>query len=110
MIHVFAYGSLADPERQKILCGKTFTIKPAILKGFRLDEEPGYYRMIYKDPTHEVRGHIVMDLTKSDLEAFDEWEVEGDLYKRIRVDIEVDGVEVRGWAYEGMGRRAKKPD
>ena len=104
---VFAYGSLTDPERQRILTGREFAKVPAVLPGYRLDEEPGCYRMIYPDPAGEVRGFAIQDVDDAALRAFDEWEAEGTLYRRVGVEVVCNGERLAAWAYEGMGRREK---
>ena len=106
-MNVFAYGTLAHEDRQKILCGRTFPMKAATLLDYRLDEEPGCYRMIYPQIGGRIDGTLVMDLNEDELVAFDEWEDEGRLYKRVKATVLVDGEQVEAWAYEGMGRKAK---
>jgi gamma-glutamylcyclotransferase (GGCT)/AIG2-like uncharacterized protein YtfP len=107
---VFAYGSLADPERQMILCGRTFPMKDGRLPGHRLSEPPGCYRMIYPDPASQLRGKLVMDVDAEALEAFDRWEDEGNLYRRVAVLAEdSSGNPVTAWAYYGMGKDVPKP-
>lgn len=107
-MNVFAYGTLAWNDRQLILCRKTFPMSPAVLEDFRLDEPPGCYRMIYPQPGARVEGTLIHQVSTADLIAFDRWEEEGDLYQRIEVTAITAEERVRCWAYQGLGKRARR--
>ena len=96
---LFSYGTLQDPEIQKVLFGFCCTYKKARLSGWSLysSQEEGYL-FIKPDPTGTVSGRV-LDIDTAALNMADRWE-EVPLYMREKVMVTVeDGTRQEAWAY-----------
>ena len=105
-IHLFVYGTLADPERVTALTGKRFTRLDATLSGFERFESPLGYPFILPRPGAVVSGVLLHNIDPHSLVRFDAYEAEGDLYRRQIVEVEVAGTRLSAMTYVGHGIRA----
>ncbi len=96
---LFSYGTLQDPEMQRILFGFCCPYKKAELKGWSLyaSGEDGYL-FIKPDPAGTVSGRII-ELDRRALHEADRWE-ETPYYKRERADVSLEDGSMREvWVY-----------
>jgi gamma-glutamylcyclotransferase (GGCT)/AIG2-like uncharacterized protein YtfP len=105
-IHLFVYGTLADPERVAALTGKRFTGVAATLAGFERVESPLGYPFLLPRPGATVRGVLLLNIDPVSLGHLDAYEAEGDLYRRQVVEVEVVGTRLPAMTYVGHGIRA----
>lgn len=95
---LFVYGTLQLPEKLQNLLGKTPSMTPATLSGYRAGvvaraDFPG----IVPARGHRVTGQLLSRLQQDDLIRLDRYE--GELYHRIRVAVDCGGVPVSAWVY-----------
>ncbi len=104
---LFSYGTLQDPEMQRILFGYTCEGRNATLSGWSLfaSDEDGYL-FIGPDPAGQVAGCVIA-VDASARGAADQWE-EVPYYEREKVTVTLhDGREMEAWTYTrrvGKGR------
>ncbi len=101
-MNLFVYGTLRDVALVRRLTGRDFAIAPAILSGYRRIEPPGSYPYITPDPASEVHGHVLRAIDGLALQAFDAYEDEGHLYRRIDVQVTIAGRREAAQAYVGL--------
>lgn len=97
--HLFAYGTLLDPDIQLAVVGRRIGGPPDCLTGYRLTmlkDGSKAYPNIVRDDAARVEGRV-LDVTIEELERMDEFE--GDLYIRERVALESSGY---AWVYVGV--------
>ena len=95
---LFSYGTLLDPEIQKVLFGFCCTYKDAQLSGWSLCSSEEGYLFIKPDPSGTVSGRII-EIDTAALHMADQWE-EVPLYMRESVVVTVeDGTRLEAWAY-----------
>jgi gamma-glutamylcyclotransferase (GGCT)/AIG2-like uncharacterized protein YtfP len=102
-IHLFVYGTLADPERVTALTGQQFGRCDATLCGFERVNSPLGYPFIIPRPGVIVRGVLLLDIDLVSLAHLDAYEAEGDLYRRQVVVVEVADRQVVAMTYVGHG-------
>jgi len=86
---LFAYGTLVDTDLVAQLTGKRFRTEPATLRGYRKVRGDSGYPNIVRDPQGMVDGVLLCDVDDEALHAFDRYEDEGRLYRRIEVIVTV---------------------
>ncbi len=100
---VFVYGSLRDEQLVESLIGRRLPSAPARLHGYRCVTPPDSYPFLIADPGSVVDGQILRGADASVLDAFDRYEVEGSLYRRITVEVDLEGgVRVPAFTYAGI--------
>ena len=87
---LFVYGTLLDEALVVQLTGRTFPRIPAVLAGYRREVPPGGYPRIVPAPQARVQGMLLDDVDAAALRAFDAYEDEGRLYRRVTVTVEAD--------------------
>jgi gamma-glutamylcyclotransferase (GGCT)/AIG2-like uncharacterized protein YtfP len=100
-VNLFVYGTLRDAGRVRRLTGRDFVGEPAVLRGYRRCEPPGSHAYITPDPSGEVCGQILRDVDAAAVQAFDAYEDEGRLYRRVAVRVTVAGRDEPAEAYVG---------
>jgi gamma-glutamylcyclotransferase (GGCT)/AIG2-like uncharacterized protein YtfP len=105
-IHLFAYGTLTDPERVAALTGRHFERVDATLSGFERVNSPLGYPFILPRPGSMVRGVLLLNIDPVSLAQLDAYEAEGDLYRRQVVVVAVADSRVSAMTYVGHGIRA----
>ena len=102
VMNLFVYGTLRDEAFVRRLTGRAFAVEAAVLYGYRRFEPPGSYPYIVPDPTSEVHGHVLRDIDAAALRAFDAYEDEGRLYRRVEVPITVAARVEAAQVYVGL--------
>ena len=102
LVDLFVYGTLCDAALVRRLTGRAFAVEPAVLGGYRRFESPGSYPYIVPDPTSEVHGCVLRAVDAAALRAFDAYEDEGQLYRRVDVLITVAAQVEPAQAYVGL--------
>jgi gamma-glutamylcyclotransferase (GGCT)/AIG2-like uncharacterized protein YtfP len=98
-VNLFVYGTLRDPAQVRRLTGRQFVTQPAVLRGYRRCEPPGSYAYITPDPSSEVHGQILRNVDAAAVQAFDAYEDEGRLYRRVAVWVTLAGGDEPAEAY-----------
>jgi gamma-glutamylcyclotransferase (GGCT)/AIG2-like uncharacterized protein YtfP len=99
MNRLFCYGTLQVPEVIRAVTGRTYTGKPAILRGYAIykvmnAEYPG----IIRSADSEIKGIVYDDVSDHDLKVLDLFE--SDLYRRQLLDVALeDGNACKAWCY-----------
>src|SRR5262245_43654950 len=105
-IHLFVYGTLTDPKRVKALTGKKFERVDAVLRGFERFNSPLGYPFILPRPSSTLRGVLLLNIDHVSLVRLDSYELEGELYQRQVVVVEVAETPVTAMTYVGHEVRA----
>jgi gamma-glutamylcyclotransferase (GGCT)/AIG2-like uncharacterized protein YtfP len=105
-IHLFVYGTLTDPERVAALTGKQFERVEATLRGFKRVNSPLGYPFILPKAGCAVHGLLLLNVDPASIARFDDYEAEGDLYRRQGVVVVVAGRQVAAMTYVGHTIRA----
>jgi gamma-glutamylaminecyclotransferase len=100
-IHLFVYGTLTDPECVVSLTGKRFAGIHVTLEGFERVESPLGYPFILPRSGAVVHGLLLHDIDPVSLARLDDYEAEGDLYRRQSVEVEAVGARLFAMAYVG---------
>jgi gamma-glutamylcyclotransferase (GGCT)/AIG2-like uncharacterized protein YtfP len=103
---LFVYGTLTDPERVTALTGKQFERVDARLSGFERVNSPLGYPFILPRPGATVQGVLLLNVDPASLVQLDAYEVEGELYRRQTVVVEVADRRVPAMTYVGHDIRA----
>jgi len=101
-MQLFVYGSLIDDARVAALTGERFRRAPGLLRGYRKLPSPLGYPYIVVHPGGVVDGAVLHGVTPAALQAFDRYEEEGRLYRRVEVEVEIDGHRERAFTYVGI--------
>jgi len=103
VVSLFIYGTLRDTALLRRLSGRDFASATAVLAGYRRHEPAGSYPYITPDPTAEVDGTILRNVDANALRAFDAYEDEGRLYRRVVVWVTVAGQREPAHTYVADG-------
>lgn len=85
---IFIYGTLANSEIQKEICGRIIKGTPDSLRGYKrsqIEIEGEIYPLIVSDANARVDG-LVIEVTEEELEKIDEYETNA--YKREKINLE----------------------
>lgn len=83
----FAYGTNLDIEQMTARCPTARPLGPAQLRGWRLTFGPSGWPTIRREPMEVLHGLLWM-VDQRAMQTLDEYEdVEGELYRRLSVDI-----------------------
>jgi len=84
MERIFSYGTLQDPSVQTQWIGRPLNGEPDSVKGFRLEEididKEVFWILVPDKKTKQIICGQVLEITKKELQAFDEYE--GEAYQR----------------------------
>ncbi len=93
MYNVFVYGSLLFREMVEKLCGKTVEMQQACLHGYKRCAVDGAdYPAIIKEETSKVKGKLIVNLCKEDLDILTFYE--GDEYQTTPVEVKTENREI----------------
>lgn len=107
-INLFVYGTLTNEAYVKIITGKTFQRKKAVLPSFRKITPAGGFPYIKPFSNVFVNGYILLDVDEAALKKLDEYEDEGFLYRRTPVKFWMDGKMISGQTYVGNVENLKQ--
>ena len=99
---LFAYGTLLEDAIVAQLTGRCFPKRAARLLGYRKHTPAGGYPYVVPDDNGVVDGCVLQGIDADALRAFDEYEDEGRLYRRVEVTITVAGLPQRAFVYVAM--------
>lgn len=100
-VHLFVYGTLKNADLVVELTGRCFVTTPAVLHGYRMIEPARGYPYIVRDVQARVGGLLLRDVDLDALRCLDAYENEGALYRRIRVEVVVEGRIEHAQVYVG---------
>ena len=97
---LFVYGTLQIPERVKQIIGRAVCGEPATLDGYRCGlVERADFPGIVPEQSSQVQGQVLFGLTQPELALLDQYE--GELYQRIRVNVQ-HNQQLVCWVYTMM--------
>lgn len=99
VVDLFVYGSLLEDAVVVQVTGRRFPKRPAQLPGFRKHTPTDSYPYIVPDDDGMVDGFVLQRVDGDALRAFDEYEDEGRLYRRVEVTITVAGRPQHAFVY-----------
>ena len=86
-MNLFVYGSLISEHNQKIIAGKKFERKKAVLKNFRKVTSKACFPFILPYKNSSVEGFVLFGIDAEAVRKIDNYEAEGDLYWRRTVQV-----------------------
>jgi gamma-glutamylcyclotransferase (GGCT)/AIG2-like uncharacterized protein YtfP len=98
-VNLFVYGTLMDDVVVSQLTGRSFPRYAARLAGYRKHTPVGSYPYVVPDDDGEVEGSVLCEVDEGALRAFDEYEDEGRLYRRVEVMITASGFSQPAFVY-----------
>ena len=98
-MNLFVYGTLVDDALVVQLTGRRFPRRAARLQGYRKHVPAGSYPFVVPDEDGMVEGVVLEGIDADALRAFDAYEDEGQLYRRVEVTITVAGLPQRAFVY-----------
>jgi len=98
---LFVYGTLTNPSNVRTIAGRTYPTKKATLLGFEKISSTMFFPYIIRRPESTVHGLLLEGIDQKTLLKFDEFEGEGDLYRREKVTVSADGEDVEAYTYVG---------
>jgi gamma-glutamylcyclotransferase (GGCT)/AIG2-like uncharacterized protein YtfP len=99
--NLFVYGTLMDKSRLYKLTGKHFPASVAVLKDFKKFPSRLGYPYIIPERGFVVDGLLIRDIDEQSLKKLDQYETEGRLYHRKKVQVICDGEEMSCETYVG---------
>ncbi len=101
--NLFVYGSLLDEKTFEEITGlRLQRRKKAILKGYAFTSPKFGHPVIHPDDSGEIEGEIIFGLDDKTFMILDDYEDEGELYKRKIVTVKSAGEEVKTFVYEEL--------
>jgi len=96
--NIFVYGTLQNNEVVTALTGKTLKKKACRLKNYVISNVTGeHFPGMVESPGSVAQGFVLSDVDKASQEIIDIWE--GKQYRKVTVDLEVNGLSARAIAY-----------
>jgi gamma-glutamylcyclotransferase (GGCT)/AIG2-like uncharacterized protein YtfP len=96
---LFVYGSLLNDAVVVQVTGRRFPRRAAQLRGYRKHTPSGCYPYVVPDDDGMVNGVVLQGIDGDALQAFDAYEGEGQLYRRVEVTITVAGRPQHAFVY-----------
>jgi gamma-glutamylcyclotransferase (GGCT)/AIG2-like uncharacterized protein YtfP len=110
--HVFCYGTLLVPDLVSSLIGvdaDDLQYTPAVLPKYkRYSVKNERYPVIKPHHKCSTKGYLLLIENEAQLKAIDEWE--GDLYRRIEVEVESEGKIIMAYTYADTEDKLKIVD
>lgn len=103
-VDLFVYGTLLDDALVERLAGRCFPKHTAQLAGYRKFTPAGEYPYIVADDDSTVEGALLCGVDSDALQAFDLYEDEGHLYRRVEVTVSLAGKPRCAFAYVAARR------
>ena len=98
--NLFVYGSLRDLHVFTEVTGLPCQDKiPAVLEGYALGHAVGGYPAAFPNPDSHMEGDVIPGLPREILVRLDAYEGEGDLYRRICVQVKTAQDEMPAYVY-----------
>lgn len=98
MHRLFVYGTLTDPDTCSGLLGRVPISVRAVLRHHVRHAVLGEaYPAVVAKRAGVVKGLVYVDITQAELEMLDAYE--GEEYKRVKVETELDTGATRAWVY-----------
>jgi gamma-glutamylcyclotransferase (GGCT)/AIG2-like uncharacterized protein YtfP len=96
---IFVYGTTLLEHTQRVITGRTFPMRPAMLRGFRRGLVDGkLFPSLKPDHKGEVAGAVLEQVDYAHLDLLDRYE--GECWERIRVEVELSpGAPTSAWAW-----------
>ncbi|MFB3788296.1 MAG: gamma-glutamylcyclotransferase [bacterium] len=98
--NLFIYGSLRDPrvfeEAAGIPCPDTI---PAVLEGYAPGPAVEGYPAVVPELGGRVAGEVILALPATILARLDEYEGEGELYRRVSIRVTAGNREIDAYVY-----------
>lgn len=104
-VDLFVYGTLMDDKLVFELTGKRFARVAAVLRDFEKIQRGEEYPYIVPSVGPHVTGLVLRDVDAASLARLDEYEDEGQLYRREQVIVEIDSERRSCQTYVGFSRR-----
>lgn len=101
-LRLFVYGTLRDATLVRQLTGRRFVTTHAVLAGYRKETSAGEYPVIVTAAEQTVDGLLLHDVDATSLRAFDAYEDEGRLYRRVTVTVSSGGASCAAQTYVGV--------
>ncbi len=98
-MELFVYGTLLDDAVVQDVAGRRFPKHAAQLAGYHRYAPANQYPYIVAADGSVVDGAVLCDVDAAALQAFDSYEDEGRLYRRIEVTVRVAGEPRRAFVY-----------
>ena len=99
---VFVYGTLMDDALVLSLTGRRFRKQAAVLIGYGKRTPAGGYPYVVPGAGEMVEGFVLHSVDAEALHRFDQYEVEGQLYRRTDVTVLIDGEPHASVVYVGI--------
>lgn len=99
VVDLFVYGTLLDDAVVEQVTGRRFLKDVAQLAGYRKCAPADQYPYIVAADDCIVEGAVLCGVDSDALRAFDSYEDEGCLYRRIEVTVSVGGQPRRAFVY-----------
>ena len=103
--NVFVCGGLQHPEKMAAILGRRAPFAPAVARGFRrawLGEGSGRVSFMLDSPDEPQRiltGVVWLDLSEEEISRIESVELEGDLRKRIAIEVTVGERTLKAFTY-----------
>lgn len=101
---LFVYGTLTNPANVRTIAGRTFPSRKAILEGYEKITSTTFFPYIVRRSGSLVQGQLLEGLDPETMSLFDDFEGEGDMYRREKVTVIVGGEPVKAYTYVGNKR------
>ena len=99
VVDLFVYGTLLDDAVVEQVTGRRFVKHAAELVGYRRYTPANQYPYIVPANDCTVEGALLCEVDSVALQAFDSYEDEGRLYRRVEVTVGVAGQPRRAFVY-----------
>lgn len=89
-MNLFVYGTLLFPEIRELVGGRIFEFHPAVLHGYKIRRvNDATFPAIVKtsNPTSQVNGEVLFDVSRSELALFDAYEDSFYLRDEVQVSL-----------------------
>ena len=104
-INVFVCGALQNPDKMHSLIGRSAAFAPAAVSGFRRVTKAVAGKLVpfmvpsKSDHAKILTGVVWLDLTDKELTKIESLELDGDLRKRIRLNVRAGERRVEAYTY-----------
>jgi len=106
--NLFVYGTLMSDFNLKVITGKSFARKDAVLADFRKVTPKDSFPFVVPYRGTTTQGNVLFDIDPLTMEVLDKYEALGELYTRQSVKVLCEGAEVDAEVYVGIAKNIKK--
>ena len=104
---LFVYGSLNNDYHFQLLTGHKLSTKEAILLNHKRIRPKGGFPFALRWKGSKIEGRLLYNVTKEILTKLDDYESEGQLYKRKIAKVQVNGEIFEAFVYVGKPKALK---